>query len=533
MTLPVLTHDVAISGLRKHSLRAVFAALVALVACEHTPKAASSSTPSPLPRATSMCTLWQRGGETPLREIPCRNIDSDLDGIDDAVDLCPMLQEVENGIADGDGCPDPDPDQDGYADFEDACPQLAGVAPDGCPLIDKDRDFIADHLDACPNQPEDIDGEEDGDGCPEGVFRQRNSRALNEQVWLAEKLEVKPGSVKLSRQGSADFAQLTKQLTPHVEAVKKIRVVAYASVLETARGRAKRLAQRRVSRIRSKLRQMGFPKDVFSYSVYPLKNGGERVGRIEITVLVPLELSLDDLNTQPLSPASTQWIRPAVYAEEESAPQPQEPGPSSTIAPTRRAEPTRAAVVSTRKSVAQREEKDEPIAPKSPPEPAPPSAPAPHPVRTRHASPAERTVGAEQKSSAARDARDKPAAGSALSRSQSRVEAEPSEGAVPTDELADANIESPRRASQLFEDDELPDEDPRERKALRAPAPTAKTRIDLNALDDNDEDILLFEDDASGEELDLPEGDAAEQDVLFFGEPEAPKAADWEAAASN
>ena len=32
--------------------------------------------------------------------------DSDADGIDDAVDACPQLQEVYNGLADEDGCPD-------------------------------------------------------------------------------------------------------------------------------------------------------------------------------------------------------------------------------------------------------------------------------------------------------------------------------------------------------------------------------------------------------------------------------------------
>lgn len=45
--------------------------------------------------------------------------------------------------------PPPDADQDGFADVEDACPRVAGVAPKGCPA-DTDGDGIADSVDQCP-----------------------------------------------------------------------------------------------------------------------------------------------------------------------------------------------------------------------------------------------------------------------------------------------------------------------------------------------------------------------------------------------
>ena len=66
-------------------------------------------------------------------------IDSDGDGIPDAQDLCPTEPEDRDGFDDEDGCPDPDNDQDG----------------------------IPDRLDRCPNEPEDEDGFQDDDGCPE------------------------------------------------------------------------------------------------------------------------------------------------------------------------------------------------------------------------------------------------------------------------------------------------------------------------------------------------------------------------------
>ncbi len=65
--------------------------------------------------------------------------DKDKDGIKDNEDRCPKDPEDYDGFEDGDGCPDYDNDQDG----------------------------IPDSLDKCPNDKEDIDGFKDEDGCPD------------------------------------------------------------------------------------------------------------------------------------------------------------------------------------------------------------------------------------------------------------------------------------------------------------------------------------------------------------------------------
>jgi OOP family OmpA-OmpF porin len=65
--------------------------------------------------------------------------DNDGDGIPDALDKCPNDPEDKDGFQDEDGCPDPDNDHDG----------------------------IPDNLDKCPNEPEDFDGFQDQDGCPD------------------------------------------------------------------------------------------------------------------------------------------------------------------------------------------------------------------------------------------------------------------------------------------------------------------------------------------------------------------------------
>jgi outer membrane protein OmpA-like peptidoglycan-associated protein len=65
--------------------------------------------------------------------------DRDGDGIPDSVDACPDEPEDKDGFQDEDGCPD----------------------------LDNDGDGIPDAIDKCPNEPEDKDGFEDADGCPD------------------------------------------------------------------------------------------------------------------------------------------------------------------------------------------------------------------------------------------------------------------------------------------------------------------------------------------------------------------------------
>jgi outer membrane protein OmpA-like peptidoglycan-associated protein len=65
--------------------------------------------------------------------------DRDRDGIPDRYDQCPDAPEDVDGFQDDDGCPD----------------------------YDNDNDGIPDSLDKCPNKPEDKDGFQDSDGCPD------------------------------------------------------------------------------------------------------------------------------------------------------------------------------------------------------------------------------------------------------------------------------------------------------------------------------------------------------------------------------
>ncbi len=69
----------------------------------------------------------------------CRPKDRDQDGVWDDLDQCPDVPEDVDGEDDEDGCPD----------------------------FDKDGDGISDDVDRCPDTPEDKDNYQDEDGCPE------------------------------------------------------------------------------------------------------------------------------------------------------------------------------------------------------------------------------------------------------------------------------------------------------------------------------------------------------------------------------
>jgi outer membrane protein OmpA-like peptidoglycan-associated protein len=81
--------------------------------------------------------------------------DTDGDGILDPVDRCPRVPEDKDGFEDEDGCPDEDNDHDGLADASDRCPNEA-----------EDKDEFED-TDGCPDLDNDQDGVPDAnDKCP-------------------------------------------------------------------------------------------------------------------------------------------------------------------------------------------------------------------------------------------------------------------------------------------------------------------------------------------------------------------------------
>jgi len=95
--------------------------------------------------------------------------DRDGDGITDDLDRCPDDPEDRDGFEDEDGCPDPDNDKDG----------------------------ILDRCDRCPNDPEIFNGFEDQDGCPDrAVVRVQKAsiRIIDAVYFTANRAEIRPQS---------------------------------------------------------------------------------------------------------------------------------------------------------------------------------------------------------------------------------------------------------------------------------------------------------------------------------------------------
>lgn len=89
--------------------------------------------------------------------------DGDADGLADLDDKRPAQAEDVDGFEDGDGCPEPDNDKDGVSDMADACPLDRGSTENkGCPDTDRDGDTVGDRLDNCPAEI----GPPEHQGCP-------------------------------------------------------------------------------------------------------------------------------------------------------------------------------------------------------------------------------------------------------------------------------------------------------------------------------------------------------------------------------
>jgi OOP family OmpA-OmpF porin len=80
--------------------------------------------------------------------------DRDGDGLKDDLDRCPDEPEDLDGVHDDDGCPDPDNDGDEIPDVDDRCPDL----------------------------PEDRDGVQDDDGCPDGDLDDRDGDRIVDKL---------------------------------------------------------------------------------------------------------------------------------------------------------------------------------------------------------------------------------------------------------------------------------------------------------------------------------------------------------------
>ncbi|HEU5218637.1 MAG TPA: OmpA family protein [Gemmatimonadales bacterium] len=114
--------------------------------------------------------------------------DSDGDGVPDNADRCPRQPEDQDGYEDDDGCPDPDNDHDG----------------------------VPDERDECPEEPEGKFG--DGDGCPEG-----EATYVNGRIVLKGKIHFETGSANIKPKSKKLLDQVAYLMAEHRD-IKRVRI---------------------------------------------------------------------------------------------------------------------------------------------------------------------------------------------------------------------------------------------------------------------------------------------------------------------
>lgn len=138
-----------------------------------------------------------------------------------AGDLCPTEPEDEDGFEDSDGCPDPDNDQDRILDVDDQC----------------------------PNQPETYNGMEDSDGCPD------RGRVVVEdtQIVILDKIYFAARSSSINARSNPILDAIAATLSGNPQ-ITRVAVVGHAARNESG---ASRLSRRRAEAVQRALVQRG------------------------------------------------------------------------------------------------------------------------------------------------------------------------------------------------------------------------------------------------------------------------------------
>jgi outer membrane protein OmpA-like peptidoglycan-associated protein len=146
--------------------------------------------------------------------------DDDHDDIINEHDKCPNEPEDYDGFQDADGCPDPDNDQDGIPDDRDECPD-----------------------DAAPGSP---------DGCPRGTVVVREGK-----VHLFGKILFETGSSRIHHRSDALLDDIAQALKEHPE-LAQVRVEGNTDNVGDA-AMNQRLSEQRAVSVKEALVRRGIP----------------------------------------------------------------------------------------------------------------------------------------------------------------------------------------------------------------------------------------------------------------------------------
>jgi outer membrane protein OmpA-like peptidoglycan-associated protein/opacity protein-like surface antigen len=164
----------------------------------------------------------------------------------------PPEEKLENEPLPPPKAPPDDRDRDTVADKEDFCPDTFGMPPRGCPQVcvdDDDDDRVPNPEDRCKEDPENRNGFEDDDGCPDEIPEELvDISGVMEGIFFDNDKDV----IKPNSQPVLDRAVETLQKNPSV----RVRIVGHTSSTGGYRHNID-LSQRRAASVKTYLVEHG------------------------------------------------------------------------------------------------------------------------------------------------------------------------------------------------------------------------------------------------------------------------------------
>jgi OOP family OmpA-OmpF porin len=184
----------------------------------------------------------------------------------DEVDDAERARAIEGGY---DACPDLPEDFDGMED------------EDGCPEGDSDKDGVLDYMDRCPDEQETINGFEDDDGCED----EGPAQIVIEEgkLTILETIQFEPNSSKLDRRSDRILEQIALTLRKHDE-ITRVEIGGHTDSTG-GRGLNMRLSRERARSVRQFLLSRGLPPGRVSARGYgpdkPVADNATDAGRAQ------------------------------------------------------------------------------------------------------------------------------------------------------------------------------------------------------------------------------------------------------------
>ena len=200
-----------------------------------------------------------------IQDLPSSEVDfadTDEDGILDSSDECPLIPEDIDGFEDEDGCPEQDNDEDGIADLYDACPNIKGYQKDGCPSTEQQGEVANIDIDndGIPNSFDQCPNE------PETINNYNDYDGCPDTI--PEELKELIG-IQTAIQFETNTAKLTNESTPELEKIvrllklypaTRIRVEGHTDTKGTAQYN-QLLSEKRAEAVRSQILERGIGKN--------------------------------------------------------------------------------------------------------------------------------------------------------------------------------------------------------------------------------------------------------------------------------